>query len=538
MTRNTEETAEKNTAAQSKSRKSLLLPPNSIKNTFMRKSVGTSLKPPKVLVKNNKVSLGKSSKGISRVTEAGKLQKNVMKSSIEETEDELNTDVDLSSPEIDLNDKKKSCIMQDNFTMTSPIDRQVNLNKSLHSTSKLNRLITDPFCSDMKNLDISKTPCKCTEKSKLANETKFDFAKMCNLDYSGFIQMKTFLEQSIQACEDQASKLKQILKVVNNIFINSVTVTANSSSNAPTASVITTTMNTPLVGTLEVDAKCNVSSSTIDDNLHESNTTNAINKTLENVNTSDKTSNLAKELDKIKVQDETNKVCAEDKLPIPIKILVTEADLHQELKESSSEMLTELARLSTIGEVSCEVDLSNKDENDDTENKENINVLENSTMMLLTPTTPKTPKILRCRRSSSTDNNGCDSQARRRSARLAAKRASSASLDTSDKQDSFTTLENELNVVVNEKLSSKSLPASPMKPPSTPGIVKQFDKSIHRPLKEYMALKMNGTFLVTPDVKRFQSCFESTDTPHSRKSLSRKIFMELCDLYAESPEHE
>jgi hypothetical protein len=72
----------------------------------------------------------------------------------------------------------------------------------------------------------------------------------------------------------------------------------------------------------------------------------------------------------------------------------------------------------------------------------------------------------------------------------------------------------------------------------TPATVKLWDKKVQRPLKEYMDLKMNGTFLVTPDVKRFQSCIETTDTPHSRKSLSRKIFMELCDLYAESPEYK
>lgn len=410
---------------------------------------------------------------------------------------------------------------RDNSTMTTPsISKEMPLSQSSSNSNKLERPSVimstaksaskyshnvQPPCFEMQNLNIN-TTAYYDDKTDVSNETlkatEFDFTKINSLDNSQITQFKAFLEQSIQAAENQAANLKQVLNIVNIMF-----------NNTPAEAAIS-----------QADLKPDLSSSKA---ANVPDTPDVVDTSVEGKNVIETT---------VSPVQEKNEIESEEKSPPPVKLLVNDADadLPKEVKEVSIDSSTEMARLSTIGEVSYEIDDSGKDDTDN--NKENIENCNRSFLEpISSPCTPRTPR----RRSRSTT--ACDSASRRRSARLAAKRRSSS--DSDCKQDSFTLLENELNVVHNETIVPpwKSLPASPMKPPATPGAVggKQWDKRVERPLKEYMALKMNGTFLVTPDVKRFQSQLEPTDcTPHSRKSMSRKIFMELCDLYAESPEPE
>ncbi|XP_003424045.1 uncharacterized protein LOC100679480 isoform X1 [Nasonia vitripennis] len=529
-TRDSEVPAAKSFQMLNKSRKSLLLPPNSIRNSIIRKS-GNFKPPGKQGVKSNASVVNKSTKDVSRVTEA-KLVKNNLKKNVQKVEDDIDMETDFSSPDADVHGREESRVTREIYTMTSPMRREAASSKSLFNLNKLERPLVivksatkktnngEAPCLEMQNLNINPT-------QSYSHCPEFDFSQINCSDTDGIMQCKAYLEQSIQACEDQAFKLKQVLNFVNALFVKAKTMPTKETVNIQTDEQIRT------------DDKFDISSNTMVNSQNSSDVTDIIDKSLENKEITDDVNSLstAKPEIKVYVDEENNDIETTEKLPIPIKILVTQADLNQEAKDTSSDTLSEMARLSTIGEVSCEGDESNKDESrkeekneKESENKENI---EDSSPMLLTPTvSPKTPKTPR--RRSVMPGSG----ERRRSARLAAKRRSlSVVSDTeSDKQDSFTLLENELNVVHEVKVSSKSLPASPMKAPMTPGCIKQWDKRVERPLREYMALKMNGTFLVTPDVKRFQSCLEPTDTPHSRKSLSRKIFMELCDLYAESPE--
>ncbi|XP_044585156.1 putative uncharacterized protein DDB_G0289963 [Cotesia glomerata] len=118
---------------------------------------------------------------------------------------------------------------------------------------------------------------------------------------------------------------------------------------------------------------------------------------------------------------------------------------------------------------------------------------------------------------------------RRRSARIASKL-------TPRKNDSFVSLENELNIVHS---TTKSFSA-PITPKNDNRIIKS--KSA-RPLREYMAMKASMTFLETPDASGFRRAINyGDDTPARNKSLRRtistKILNELEDLYNDSEEAE
>ncbi|XP_025159155.1 uncharacterized protein LOC105183070 isoform X2 [Harpegnathos saltator] len=120
---------------------------------------------------------------------------------------------------------------------------------------------------------------------------------------------------------------------------------------------------------------------------------------------------------------------------------------------------------------------------------------------------------------------------RRRSARLLAKALKNSNVDN----DSFVNLEHELNI------SSK--PSVTLIMPHidrTPVMTGCKDKKTERPWKEYMALKSRMSCLLTPNIKRFNSV-ESKDNMHPetggiRTSLSSKIFADLHNLYADSPD--
>lgn len=506
----------KNTRVHDKSRKSLLLPPNSIRNSFINKT-GTNVKPQgrqngKSTTASN---VNKQTKGTTLVTDVTK-SKAISRKIFAKSEDYENTESDYSTP--DPSDKENSLYnKRDNFTMTSPVLGRGKF--SSKSTSERNKLVRPsvimspsiqksaskypnnaelPY-SQMENLNISKPSQSLSQNNWSSQKTEYDFSDFNGSNSNNLSQVKCFLEKSIESCENQLLNLKQVLSFVNTML----------SKNKP-ETCIETKENTHAAETLNVSSKFDIY---IDD----SDTTEIVEKSTEMKNLTFEANALSAESNDAKSKELEKPSPVQDRLPVSIKVLVSDVDLKQEAKEVSN--LNDMVRLSTIGEVSCEADEFNKYES---ENKENQSNSEN-----VTPVTPKTPKVAPRRLS-------CDSSNRRRSARLAAKRLSISDLDN---HDSFTMLEKELNVQ-RPILSSKSLPASPMKPPMTPGVIKQWDKRVERPLKEYMALKVNGSFLVTPDVKRFQSCLElgPTDTPHSRKSLSRKIFMELCDLYAESPE--
>jgi len=119
-----------------------------------------------------------------------------------------------------------------------------------------------------------------------------------------------------------------------------------------------------------------------------------------------------------------------------------------------------------------------------------------------------------------------ESGTRRRSARLMAK--SLNNLDTTN--DSFVNLENELqNIKSNETIIFCEN--------YTPVSGKYKNKKVEKPLKEYMSLKSRGSCLLTP--KRFNSmnseCNAHPESDGAKASLSNKILAELNNLYADSP---
>lgn len=123
------------------------------------------------------------------------------------------------------------------------------------------------------------------------------------------------------------------------------------------------------------------------------------------------------------------------------------------------------------------------------------------------------------------------SETRRRSARLMEKTASKLNVTN----DSFINLEDELNINVPTKIATPNLPKE-----CTPLASKSKDKKVGKPLREYMALKSRMSCLLTPNIKRFNSLESKSnacsDAGSTKASLSNKVFAELHNLYADSPE--
>ncbi|KAG8041275.1 hypothetical protein G9C98_002263 [Cotesia typhae] len=164
-------------------------------------------------------------------------------------------------------------------------------------------------------------------------------------------------------------------------------------------------------------------------------------------------------------------------------------------------------------------DKENISNNSNNNNNNNDNISSNSTS-----NNSKSDRKEKKHRRSSTSM-----EERRRSARIAAKL-------TPRKNDSFVSLENELNIVHS---TTKSFSA-PITPKNNNRIIKS--KSA-RPLREYMAMKASMTFLETPDANGFRRAINyGDDTPARNKSLRRcissKILNELEDLYNDSEEAE
>lgn len=119
---------------------------------------------------------------------------------------------------------------------------------------------------------------------------------------------------------------------------------------------------------------------------------------------------------------------------------------------------------------------------------------------------------------------------RRRSARLAKKILKNSHAAN----DSFVNLENELDIV-NRK---STMPITTFIN-QTPAKNKHQDKKIeNRPMKEYMVLKSRMSCLLTPNIKRFNPS-ESKNTIHretddAKISVSDKLLAELYNLYEDS----
>ncbi|XP_014212488.1 uncharacterized protein LOC106642275 [Copidosoma floridanum] len=563
ISKNLVETISKKDQMNDNSRKSLLLPPNTIKNNYIRRS-GSSFKTVvEQTTKTRTSDVNKTAKNTSQNTETKKsnykLQNNDKEISAKSNKSSFNP-----------TDRESQFGTKDNCSVTSPVfNRKTRKTKLPSHTDVMERpsVIMSPSKRKSKrsnkadiglekqNPRVSRAVCISnipkTQNTSKTEVLEFDYTKINSSDQSSLIQLKNFLEKSLHTSESQALHLKRTLQDLENqvLQLNKAISCINTIiSEKSEIEVAVKVSNDQVKECTEVTEKCNLSYTILDSDenlpipVPNKNLETENNKLIEKIIVSENVN-----LSFSKEQQEKTEEKSKPEVLMPIRILVNDADLHQECSEASLETLNEVARLSTIGEVSCEMSSdvneskkydekdhsvkddknhSFEDENYKCENKENIDDSANKMM--------HTPSQLKTYRRSKSLIDSCNSQ-RRRSARIAAKNMSHSMLSNSDRQDSFTLLENELNVV-HKPPPSKSAPVSPIKVPFTPSSIKQWG-NLRVPLKEYMALKIDGSFLVTPDVKKFQSRLEPTDTPSSRKSLSRKIFMELCDLYAESPEH-
>ncbi|CAL7951182.1 unnamed protein product [Xylocopa violacea] len=95
---------------------------------------------------------------------------------------------------------------------------------------------------------------------------------------------------------------------------------------------------------------------------------------------------------------------------------------------------------------------------------------------------------------------------------------------------SFLELENQLNIMHTKPTENNSIQ------PKLPMVIRHKQK---RSLREYMALKSNISFLLTPDTKKFKSLCQIDDTDKSMfsvKSISNKLLRDLHNLYSDSPD--
>ncbi|CAL1689681.1 unnamed protein product [Lasius platythorax] len=103
--------------------------------------------------------------------------------------------------------------------------------------------------------------------------------------------------------------------------------------------------------------------------------------------------------------------------------------------------------------------------------------------------------------------------------------------ESNKENDSFVNLENNLDIT-NIKSSTTIISLTKR----TPVLNKYKDKTVGRPLKEYMALKSRMSCLLTPNINRFNCSQSKNDNLHSetgdaKASLSGKILAELYNLY-------
>ncbi|KAL0124072.1 hypothetical protein PUN28_006101 [Cardiocondyla obscurior] len=123
-------------------------------------------------------------------------------------------------------------------------------------------------------------------------------------------------------------------------------------------------------------------------------------------------------------------------------------------------------------------------------------------------------------------------ESRRRSARLMAKLLNSSNATN----DSFVNLENELSIT-NKKCNTPIIKTPRIK--ITPAKNKYQDEKIEgKPMKEYMALRSRMSCLSTPNIKRFNSSMSGNgthrETEDAKTSVSDKIYAEIYNLYEDS----
>lgn len=498
----------KKSDSDAESRKSSLVPPNTVKNNYLRKS-GLDKKPPvRQSIACSTSSINKNVKDILKNPKTkGRKDLTSNKTSVITSKKYMSSNT--------LNNQKKPSVMLDKCTMTSPkMDNTESKYKFLSSPGEFDRpsviinpsaknlttssINTNHVCSNVQNFNFCQHSCaddakKSTDLDVNHVSVEQKSNEMSSFDKNGLLMLKNFVQQSLQVCENQVLQFKKTIECIDGLL-------KEQSNTSDKQDVVKNfgSDESNLTHTPSFDAN----SSTLMDNK-----SFGTDQSTKLDTSSSKKNNL---------------------LPYQVKrLMLNNSDLHE---STSMESLNCNKRLSTIGEASYETSSENsatkKDQLAHQEQKypeikeepdESLEDKENKFSPI-----PKTT-----RRKTISDFKS----PLRRSDRIAAK--SMLELSDSNKQDSFTLLENELNLVY-KPTSPKSLPVSPRKIPLSPSTIKKWGKQAE-PLKEYMALKVNGTFLITPDVKKFQSRIEN-DTPSNRKSLSRKIFMELCDLYAESPE--
>jgi hypothetical protein len=391
VTQNYEERGIQNNLKENKNRESLLLPLDTIKTSFIRKSTSNFGQTTTQSIKSYTSNISKYTKRISNITEKEKLKSNVQKNICTERQNNVNIKIDFSASKRNKKSKNKLyTTKRDKYTMTSPsIDRSTFFNKSLsgisefehqslvNDSSKLSSDIkysnnSNPMSLGVQNL-VSDVPGIDTEKMMVHNQSsqnsRFNFMNMNSLDCSNVLELKSFLEQSIQACENQTYTLRQTLNVVNNML-----------------NVTTKSTDVLCINDLEVDEKSNVSNIIINSQNSPS-TTNVVDNCLKNISIKDEESTLTTNI--CKVECTKNIFEVEENVPTCTNILFNNTELNKETN-SSSGTLNDLVRLSTIGEVSYEGDELNKNGKDDSENKENVNV--NANINVSKTKNPKNPK--------------------------------------------------------------------------------------------------------------------------------------------------
>lgn len=204
------------------------------------------------------------------------------------------------------------------------------------------------------------------------------------------------------------------------------------------------------------------------------------------------------------------------------------------LKEDLSE-LTAVAN--TISKINAAGELNDKDEKMNQQTTKNLNAI------IEVPERDNNPEMqinLEINKENENNSNNIKClenditfKTRRRSARLMAK--SLNSLCDSNPNDSFVNLENELNIIH----ANSNIKYTPVKSCKHPDVTK-YKKIKGKPMKEYLALKSRMSCLLTPKTPR---SYNSSNLEHiclengnAKASISNKLFSELNNLYADSPD--
>lgn len=210
------------------------------------------------------------------------------------------------------------------------------------------------------------------------------------------------------------------------------------------------------------------------------------------------------------------------------------ASLIGRLKEDLSELT---AFANTISKINAASELNDKDEKKKRKTTENLNAIieipERDNNNLEMQVGLEINKENENSNNIKCSENDIKFKTRRRSARLMAK--SLNNLCNSNSNDSFVNLENELNITH----ANSNVKYTPVKNCKYPDVTK-YKKINGKPMKEYLALKSRMSCLLTPKTPKSYSssnlghiCHENGN---AKASISNKLFSELNNLYADSPD--